>query len=170
DRCVVSMSVGWRSGFSEEEAASVFAEGIRFAERNDDLAGRARLLDAYGPMMLAGHAQQGLALVEEALGLAERLGDRTHQVVLHHRMSGIETVRGNYSAALAWDEKGIALAQGDVKLGAHVIGYSPALAMMVWRISLLARLGRLEPWSTAYEQVEQLALEHKEIEIVAFAA
>ena len=90
--------------------------------------------------------------------------------MLHHRMNGIETVLGNYSAALAWAEKGIAVAQGDVKLGAHVIGYSPALAAMVWRLSLLARLGRLEQWFTACEQVEQLALEHGETEIVALAA
>ena len=77
---------------------------------------------------------------------------------------------GNYSAALAWAEKGIALAQGDVKLGAHVAGYSPALCLITYRISLLAELGQQEPWVTAYEQVEQLALEHDEIEMVAQAA
>ena len=70
----------------------------------------------------------------------------------------------------AWAEKGIALAQGDVKLGAHVFGYSPALNLMVARIAVLAEFGQHEPWGTAYEQVEQLALEHDEVEMVALAA
>jgi hypothetical protein len=91
-------------------------------------------------------------------------------VAMHQRMNWIEYVLGNYSAALALADKGIALAQGDVKLGAHILGYSPTLYSMVIRIVLLAYLGRREPWVTACEQVEQLALERDEIEIVACAA
>ncbi len=167
--CVGLLSFGWRVGFSQEEAAALFAEGMRVAERDEDLAARARLLDAYGVQAVyTGHALEGRALVQEALGLAERLGDRALQVALHQRMNWIEFVLGNPSAALAWAEKGIALAQGDVKLGAHVFGYSPALALMAYRISLFAFLGRHERWATAYEQVEQITLEQNEIEGATF--
>jgi tetratricopeptide (TPR) repeat protein len=158
-------------GFAEEEAAAIFAEGIHFAERDEDLAARARLLDAYAPTrVFAGHALEGRGLVQEALGVAERLGDRAHQVALQQRMNWIEVVLGNYSAALPWAEKVIALTQGDVELGAHVFGYSPAMFSMLSRILLLAYFGQQQHWVTAYEQVERLALEHDEIEIVAFAA
>ena len=62
--CVGLLSFGWRMGFSEEEAAAIFAEGSRFAERGDDLATRARMLDAYGIMrVLTGHALEGRRLV-----------------------------------------------------------------------------------------------------------
>jgi adenylate cyclase len=169
--CVGLLSFGWRVGFSEEEAAAIFADGTRFAEHDEDLATRARLLDAYGVQRaLSGHALEGRALVQEALGLAERLGDRAHQIVLHYQISTTEYLLGNLSAALVWTQKGIALAQGDVKLGAHILGYSPTLFSMAHRIALLAYLGQLEPWVTAYEQLEQLAREYDEIEMVAFAA
>ena len=167
--CVGLLSLGWRTVLSEEDAAAIFAEGMRVAERDEDLAARARLLDAYGAQrVVAGQAHEGRALVEEALTLAERLSDRGHQVALHQRISWIETVLGNYSAALAWAEKGIAVADGDVKLGAHVFGYSPALAMMGFRTSLFAYFRHHERWLTAYEQLEQLAREHDEIELATF--
>jgi hypothetical protein len=76
------------------------------------------------------------------------------------RLNWIDLVLGNLSAALAWADRGIALAQGDVKLGAHVLGLSLVLDLMVVRIFLLAELGQHAPWVAAYEQVEQLALEH----------
>jgi class 3 adenylate cyclase len=168
--CIGLLSLGWRMG-SSDAAAAIFAEGNRCAERDDDLGARARLLDAYALQhVFTGHALQGRALVQEALGLAERLGDRALLMALHQRMNFMEHVLGNLSAALAWAEKGIALAQGDLRLGAHVFGYSPALLLMEMRIAFLAYFGRHEPWGTAYEQVEQLALEHDEIELVACAA
>jgi len=40
------LSLGWRVGLAEEEAAAIFAEGIRVAEHDEDIATRARLLDA----------------------------------------------------------------------------------------------------------------------------
>ena len=169
--CFGLLNVGWRMGLSEEAAAAIFAEGLRFAERDEDVATRALLLDAYAIMrVFAGHAREGRALAQEALGLAEGLGDRANQVTLHQRINWIELVLGNLSAALTWAEKGIALAQGDVKLGAHVFGLSPVLELMLARIQVLAEFGQHEWWVTAYEQVERLALEHEEIEIVALAA
>ncbi len=41
---------------------------------------------------------------------------------------------------------------------------------MAYRIAPLAYFGQREQWVTAYEQVEQLALEHDELEMVAAAA
>jgi class 3 adenylate cyclase/tetratricopeptide (TPR) repeat protein len=163
--CIGLLSLGWRVGFSEGEAAAIFAEGIRLAERDEDLATRARLLDAYGVQRsIIGHALEARALVQEALGLAERLGDRSFQVALHQRMGYLHFLLGDHSASLAWSEKGIALAEGDVKIGVHVFGYSPTLQNMSARIAVLARLGRGEPWVSTYEQTERLALQHDEIE------
>ena len=165
--CVGLLSLGWRTGFSEEEGAAIFADGVRFAERDEDLATRARLLDGYAVQRLyIGLEARGL--VNEALGLAERLGDRAFQVALHQRMGFLHYMLGDYSAALAWCDKAFALAEGDIKMGAHVFGYSPALYCMVARTHLLARFGRNESWVTAYEHTEQLALEHDEIEVAIF--
>jgi len=79
-------------------------------------------------------------------------------------MGYLHFLLGDYSAALAWSDKGIALAEGDVKIGVHVFGYSPTLQNMSARILVLARLGRDEPWVTTYEQTERLALQHDETE------
>src|SRR5262249_28552231 len=91
--CVGLLSLGWRVGFSEQEAAAIFAEGRQCAERDEDLAAHARLLDAYGVQRsLIGHALEARALVREALDLAERLGDRAFQVALHQRMGYLHSL------------------------------------------------------------------------------
>ena len=168
--CVGLLNFGWRMRLSDEEAAAIFAEGMRCAEHDEDLVTRARLMDAYAvTASFAGRAEEARKLVEEALRLAERLGDRAYEVALHQRMAYLDMVLGNYSATLAWADEGIALAQGDVKRGADVLGFSPALALMIERIYLRARLGRSEPWATAYEQVERLALAHDEVEMATYA-
>jgi len=63
EACVGLLSIGWRMGLAEEEAAAIFAEGMRFAERDEDIATRAQLLDAYGVQrVIAGHGLEGCAL------------------------------------------------------------------------------------------------------------
>jgi class 3 adenylate cyclase/tetratricopeptide (TPR) repeat protein len=169
--CSGLLNLGWRAGLSEEDAGAIFAEGTRFADANGDLAARARLLNAYAVMRtLTGHGSEGRALVAEALGLAQRLGDRALELALHQRMQFVEHSAGDGSAALAWAEKAIALAQGDLKLGADVLGFSPALYSMVTRVFVLALFGRNQQWLTAYAEVERLALEHDEIEIAILVA
>src|SRR5262249_10959644 len=81
--CVGLLNLGWRVGLAEEEAAAVFAEGIRFAERDKDLTTRVLLFGGYATVRaVAGHGLDGRRLALEALGLAERLDDLAHQVVL----------------------------------------------------------------------------------------
>jgi class 3 adenylate cyclase/tetratricopeptide (TPR) repeat protein len=167
--CHWVLNLQWRAGLSEEEVEQAFAEGKALAERSGDLAARARLLFAYGSAISigAGRYREGLAHVEEALALAEETGDLGQRVALHQRLSYLHTVMGNPAEVLRVCERGLALAGGDVLLGADVTGYSPYLMMMATRAWSLVTSGRFAEAGAILERTERLALEHGDLETAA---
>jgi adenylate cyclase len=169
--CLQILNLQWRAGLSEEEVAQVFAEGKALAERSGDLAARARLLNFDGIALstVAGRYREGLAHVEEALALAEATGDLAHLVALHQRLSYLHSLMGNPAEALRIGARGMELAEGDLRLGADVTGYSPFLLMMATRGQSLASLGRLAEASALLERAEHLAIEHGDLEVAAAA-
>src|SRR5262249_25846455 len=134
--CLWVLNLQWRVGLSgEEEVAHVFGQGKALAERSANLAACVRLLYAYGSAIAvgAGRYREGLAHVEEALALAEKTDDLEQRVALHQRLSYLHSIIGNPAETLRFSERGMALAGGDIDLGAEWVGYSPHLLMMVAR-------------------------------------
>jgi adenylate cyclase len=170
--CLWVLNLQWRVGLSEEEVAHAFAEGKALAERSGDLVARTRLLETYGIAiaMVAGRYREGLAHIEEALALAEKSGDLGRRVVLHQRRSYLHSVMGNPAETLRSCERGMALAGGDIDVGAEWTGYTPYFLMMVVQGLSLMAIGRLAEASAVLERTERLALEHGDQEAVASAS
>jgi class 3 adenylate cyclase/tetratricopeptide (TPR) repeat protein len=169
--CLWVLNLQWRVGLSEEEIAQVFAEGKALAERSGDLASRARLLETHAVAisMVAARYREGLALLEEALALAEKTGDVGHQAVLYQRLSYFHCVMGNGDALLRVCDRGMALAGGDIRIGADWVGFSAYLVMMAARPMGLVLAGRLAEARAASEPVVRLALEHGDHEVALLA-
>jgi adenylate cyclase len=169
--CLWTLNLQWRVGLSEEEVARAFAEGTALAERSGNLAARARLLDAYGLAIsiVAGRYREGLAYTEEALALAEEMGDLAHRVVLHQRLAYLHSIMANPAEMLRVCERGMALAAGDFHVGAEWVGFSSNLLMMAERGLSLMLTGQLAEASAIIEGTERVALEHGDQEIVAIA-
>jgi tetratricopeptide (TPR) repeat protein len=163
------LNLAWRVGLPEEEVAQVFKEGTALAERSGDLGARARLLDSYGVAIsaVAGRYREGLAHVEEALVLAEKTGDLGHRVALHFRLTYFHSVMGNPAEVLRVCERGMALAGGDIHLGADWTGFSPYLGLMSSRGLSLMFTGQLAEASAILARTEGLALERGDLEVAA---
>src|SRR5262245_14516533 len=169
--CLWVLNLQWRVGLSEQEVAQAFAEGTALAKRSGDLVARTRLLETYGIAiaLVAGRYREGLTHIEEALALVEKTGDLGRRVVLHQRRSYLHSVMGNPAETLRACERGMALAGGDIHVGAEWTGYTPYLLMMVVQGSSLMAIGRLAEASAVLERTERLALEHGDEEAVASA-
>jgi class 3 adenylate cyclase/tetratricopeptide (TPR) repeat protein len=169
--CLWTLNLEWRVGLSEKEIAQTFSEGTAMAERRGDLAARVRLLETHGLAisMVAARYREGLALTEEALALAERAGDRAHRVVLYQRLSYFHSVMGNADDLRRVSERGMALAGGDVTLGADWVGFSPYLILMACHAISSMFGGRLAEARATVEQAEALALKHGDQEVAALA-
>src|SRR5262249_50445913 len=169
--CLWVLNLAWRVGLTEEEVAQVFAEGTALAERNGDLGARAGLLDAYGVALsvVAGRYRDGLAHVEEALALADKTGDLGQCVTLHFRLTYFHNIMGNPAEVLRVCERGMALAGGDIHLGADWTGFSPYLGLMCSRGLSLMLTGQLAEASAILARTEGLALEQGDLEVAAVA-
>ncbi len=165
------LNLQWRAGLSEEEVAQAFAEGKALAERSGDLSARARLLNFYGIAIsiVGGRYREGLAHVEEALALAEATGDLGHRVALHQRLAYLHSIMANTADVLRISERGLALARGDIRLGADVTGYSPYLLMMAMLGGSLVNAGKLAEARAILERTERMAIEHGDLEAAAAA-
>jgi adenylate cyclase len=166
--CLWVLNLEWRVGLPEEEIAEVFAHGKALAERSGDLITRARLLYAYGSAIGIGPGRyrEALAHLEEALALVENAGDLEHRVVLHQRLSYLHSLTGNPAETLVMTERGLALAKGDIELGAEWVGYSPCLLMLGMRARSLMLTGNLAEASSISERALRLAIESNDLNAI----
>jgi len=168
--CIWLLRLGWRLGGPEEEAAPIFAEGKALAERTEDLRSLAMLTVAYAATRgLTGHVEDWAKLGFEALRLAERTGDRGLQLAVRPPPSYALFVLGRLPQALATIDRGLELADGDVRLGANTLFVNPYAWSVMSRSFVLGYLGRLAEASEGLHRAMQLARSQGDVEVLGYA-
>ena len=144
--CQQILTIGWRAGFSEAEAASVFEQGRALAERLGDRVRLAVLLGVYGVvrMSAAGSASDYVRYTVEAAEIAAGTGNPTLRAGIDIWPTFGYVFQGDGVKAVEWSERVLAQVGSDSSLGKEITGYSPRAAALSGRAFGLMFLGRLE--------------------------
>ena len=165
--CDQILSLGWRMGGSEEEAATAFAEGRALVESLGDRAALALLVGRYGLMRfsVAGSASDYARYGEEAALLARDCGDPKLRAAIGTLPAYGHFHAGEGRAALEWTARVLDEVGSDNVLGKEFVGYSPRAGALHVRAQALMFLGRLtEAWNQV-RAAQRVAEESRELEV-----
>jgi adenylate cyclase len=165
--CDQILSVGWRMGGSEEEAAAAFAEGRALVESFGDRAALALLVGRYGLMRfsVAGSAGDYARYGEEAALLARDSGDPKLRAAIGTLPAYGHFHAGEGRAALEWSARVLEEVGSDNLLGKDFVGYSPRAGALHVRAQALMFLGRLTEARNQVGVAESVAEESRELEV-----
>ena len=165
--CDQILSVGWRMGGSEEEAAAAFAEGRALVESLGDRAALALLVGRYGLMRfsVAGSAGDYARYGEEAALLARDSGDPKLRAAIGTLPAYGHFHAGEGRAALEWSARVLEEVGSDNLLGKDFVGYSPRAGALHVRAQALMFLGRLTEARNQVGVAESVAEESRELEV-----
>jgi tetratricopeptide (TPR) repeat protein len=168
--CHQVLSLGWRMGGSEAEATAVYEEGRALAERSGDRAAAALLVGRYGQIRInvAGSALDGVRYGEEAARLAQECEDPALRAAIGTFPAFAHNVSGDGRAMLDWADRVLAEVGADNERGKEIVGYSPRVAMLNTRANGLANLGRLEEAWSQVRELEHIAEEAREPEVLSW--
>jgi adenylate cyclase len=160
----------WRLGGSEEEIASVFAEGRALAEQIGDRSAVAILTGFYGMMrgMVAGSASDQIRYGEEAAAIAADSQDANLRAAMNILAGLGHYFTGDGLKTLAWSDRVISETESDNTVGKAIMGFSPRLGTLHWRTKALLCLGRLAEARRQCEEGIHAAEGDGEIEIVGW--
>jgi class 3 adenylate cyclase/tetratricopeptide (TPR) repeat protein len=165
--CNQILSLGWRMGGSEEEAAAAFAEGRALVESLGDRPALALLVGRYGLMRFSvvGSGGDYARYGEEAAFLARECGDPTLRAAIETFAAYGHFHAGEGRAALEWSQRILEEVGSDNALGKEFVGYSPRAGALHVRAQALMFLGRLtEAWNQ-FRAAERVAEEARELEV-----
>ena len=165
--CHEILSLGWRMGGNEEEAAAVFEEGRALTEHLGDRRALALLVGRYGliRMSVGGSGRDYVRYGEEAALLAEECGDPPLRVAIGTFAAFAHFYSGDGRAALAWGARVLEVVGTDDVLGKEIVGYSPRVAMLWSRTNAYLQLGRFAEAWPQLEEVARVAEASHELEI-----
>jgi tetratricopeptide (TPR) repeat protein len=161
------LSVGWRMGGSEEEAAAAFAEGRALVESLGDRPALALLVGRYGLMRfsVAGSGGDYARYGEEAALLARECCDPALRAAIATFPAYGHFHAGEGRAALEWSARVLEEVGSDNAVGKAFVGYSPRAGALHVRAQALMFLGRLtEAWDQL-SAAERVAEESRELEV-----
>src|SRR5262249_21060475 len=165
--CDQILSLGWRMGGSEEEAAAAFAEGRALVESLGDRPALALLVGRYGLIRfsVAGSAEDYARYGEEAALLARACPDPALRVAIGTLAAYGHFHVGEGRPALEWSARVLEEVGSDSMLGKGFGGYSPRAAALHVRAQALMFLGRLpEAWSQI-GAAQRVVEESRELEV-----
>jgi adenylate cyclase len=169
--CVWILAFAWRVGISEDEAWAVFREGRRLAQASGDLHSLARLCSSYGfhKVLAMEPAEEALALLDEATGLAREVADSA----LTLRLAGEWTVSyrnlGRIREAFRISGEVIERARSDPSVGAGIGRLRGYGMLLCAKGMVLGDLARLEEAVRVGEEASRLARERGWDEILFWA-
>jgi class 3 adenylate cyclase len=163
------LQLGARIGLPEEEAARLYSEGQRLADRLGDQALLAALTRFSASVdALAGHLGAARDRYFEAARLADDTQDAEFQASVWYSPAFACIQAGPIGAGIAAAERARDLCNGDLDFGAAHLGYSPLLRSRAHRAELLALGGRLEEARTEALDTVALARQRADVEAVAW--
>jgi ATP/maltotriose-dependent transcriptional regulator MalT len=165
--CDQILSIGWRMGGSEEEAAAAFAEGRALVESLGNRPALALLVGRYGLMRfsVSGSGADYARYGEEAALLARESDDPTLRAAIGTFPAYGHFHAGEGRAALDWSARILEEVGSDNVLGKELVGYSPRAGALHVRAQALLFLGRLtEAWNQV-RAAERVAEESGELEV-----
>jgi hypothetical protein len=147
-----------RMGDVEDQATSLFREGKEFATRGRDPHVLCWVLCSFGHLRtIAGALGEALNPQLEAMEHADETVDIGLRVAVRYGPSNTYLWAARLGTCLATAEDGLRLAQGDLNLGADLIGLSPCLGLTSVHGVALSLTGRPRDGAAELEWVTELA-------------
>ena len=147
-----------RLGDVEDQAISLFREGRELAARSGDPHVLSQILNAFGLLRLfAGAVAEALDPLLESIRLADETEDIGLRVAVRYGLSGAYFWDGRLRECLAVAEQGLALARGDLDLGADRVGFSPSLGLSLFHGAVLSLTGHPREGAAELDRVIELA-------------
>jgi len=170
EACNQILSLGWRMGTSEEEAATAFAEGRSLIEGLGDRSATALLVGRYGLMRMsvAGSARDYARYGEEAATIAQECDDAALRAAVGTYPAFGHVFLGDGREMLKWSARVLDEVGTDNLLGKALLGWSPRIAMLVVRARAFACMGRLEEAWSQFRETARVAEESRELEILGW--
>ncbi|MGH7820726.1 MAG: tetratricopeptide repeat protein, partial [Candidatus Binatia bacterium] len=160
---------GFRQGIDEEVAETALVDGRRVATSLGDDAALVRLLVNYGAYCYMRSAPvEAIATFDDALEIAERLGDLELRFVARFGLSNAQFWAGRLREGLATNEEALEMGRDNPRIGTSSFGFG-----LPWSYGfrgwILLDLGRLEEARKALEKSLALILAAEEKEPIAWA-
>jgi len=156
---------GYRLGISEEEEATLLAEGRGLAERSGDPRLLVTLLViSAAARLFAGEVEEGCKQYLEAGRLADVTGDTALQVHVGVGLVLSHFPAGRLDEALACAEEALERTRGDPDMGSELFGRSAYIDVLDFKGVVLAALGRLGEAAGDLDRALELARQRGEAE------
>jgi class 3 adenylate cyclase len=157
-------------GDPEDQATSLFREGREFATRSGDPHVLCQVLNGFGFLrLLAGALDEALGPLLEAIRRADETDDTKLTVAVRSAPCHAYLFAGRLRECLTLAEEGLQLAQGDLNLGADLIGLSPSLAISVFRAATLCLMAHPREGGAALDRVIELADRSQQLDVMFLA-
>jgi tetratricopeptide (TPR) repeat protein len=145
-----------RQGDVEDQATSLFREARELATRSADPHILRQVLNSFGLLqVLAGSVAEALDPLLE-LTRADETEEVGLRVVVRFGLAVAYCYAGRLRECLAISEQGLALARGDLNLGADRTGVSPSLGLLNYRGVCLSLMGRPRDGAVELDRVIEL--------------
>jgi tetratricopeptide (TPR) repeat protein len=169
--CFQLLSLGWRMGSSEAEAAAAYEEGRALAERTGDHRTLAMLAGVYGLVRLsiAGSALDYVRYGEEGARIAALCDDPGLRAGVGVFPAYAHVIAGDGRACLEWSARVLEEVGTDNVIGKEIVGVSPRAAAIMVRGHALVVLGRLEEAWSQVRVGERVAEESRELEVLGWS-
>ncbi len=168
--CNEILSLGWRTGGSDEEAAAVFAQGRALVESAGDVPALALLLGRYGLMRysVGGSAQDYARYAEEGAQLAQASHDPALRAATGQFAAYGHWSAGDGQRVLEWSARVLKETGSDGLLGKALVGFSPRAAALAVGVQGSTNLGRLAEATSQSKEAERVCEELGELEVLTW--
>lgn len=172
EACAEILNTGRRIGIDEDEVLEVFEEGRQLAESGNDLPSLALLTSAMGAVRgNAGHVQEWLRRAEEAVLIADKVGDDSLRIGVRVAHAYAHWAAGQPRAGLASAELTLKLIEQEetLALGNSFLGHiTPHLALIHWfRGVMLGFVGQPKDAHASFEKAMEATYSEQDLELLS---